>query len=79
MTESEDRLVIFQPSGRRGRFAVGTPLLDAARALGVYIESVCGGRAMCARCQIEVTEGRFDKHGVTSRAEAQTLRLRYFG
>ena len=64
--EAIDKLVVFQPSGRRGRFRVGTPLLDAARALGVYIESVCGGRAMCARCQIEVTEGQFDKHGITS-------------
>ena len=64
--DTEDRLVVFQPSGRRGRFALGTPLLDAARSLGVYIESVCGGRAMCARCQIEVTEGRFDTYGVVS-------------
>ena len=64
--ETGDHLVVFQPSGRRGRFAPGTPLLDAARSLGVYIESVCGGRAMCARCQIEVTEGRFDSYGVVS-------------
>ena len=61
-------LVVFMPSGRRGRFATGTPLLDAARTLGVYVESVCGGRGLCGRCQIEVAEGVFDKHGVTSRA-----------
>ena len=67
--DNDEKLVVFQPSGRRGRFAVGTPLLDAARSLGVYVESVCGGRAMCARCQIEVTEGQFDKYGVVSRAE----------
>ncbi|MBX3569168.1 MAG: DUF4445 domain-containing protein [Rhizobiaceae bacterium] len=54
------------PSGKRGRFAVGTPLLDAARSLGVYVESVCGGRATCGRCQIEVQEGNFAKHGITS-------------
>ena len=36
-------LVIFTPSGRRGRFATGTTVLDAARALGVDIDSVCGG------------------------------------
>ncbi len=57
------------PSGRRGRFPLGTPLLDAARQLGVYIESVCGGRGLCGRCQIEVTEGEFSKHGIVSRAE----------
>ncbi|MFB2551745.1 ASKHA domain-containing protein [Ensifer soli] len=57
------------PSGRRGRFAVGTPVLDAARALGVYVESVCGGRGICGRCQIEVQEGQFAKHGITSANE----------
>jgi uncharacterized 2Fe-2S/4Fe-4S cluster protein (DUF4445 family) len=62
----QDPLVLFMPSGRRGRFPVGTPVLDAARALGVYIESVCGGRGICGRCQIEVQEGQFAKHGITS-------------
>ncbi|WP_198585888.1 ASKHA domain-containing protein [Pararhizobium haloflavum] len=54
------------PSGKRGRFPAGTPLLDAARDLGVYVESVCGGRGICGRCQIEVQEGQFAKHGITS-------------
>lgn len=54
------------PSGKRGRFPVGTPVLDAARQLGVYIESVCGGRATCGRCQIEVQEGNFAKHKIVS-------------
>ena len=60
--------VVFQPSGRRGTFAVGTPLLDAARSLGVYVESVCGGRGICGRCQILVSEGTFAKEGLTSDA-----------
>ncbi|MCB1453970.1 MAG: 2Fe-2S iron-sulfur cluster binding domain-containing protein, partial [Rhizobiaceae bacterium] len=54
------------PSGKRGRFPKGTPVLDAARQLGVYVESVCGGRATCGRCQIEVQEGQFAKHKITS-------------
>ncbi len=57
------------PSGKRGRFPVGTPVLDAARTLGVYIESVCGGRATCGRCQVEVQEGNFAKHGIVSSNE----------
>ncbi|MNR92266.1 2Fe-2S ferredoxin [compost metagenome] len=61
-----DPLVLFMPSGKRGRFAVGTPVLDAARQLGVYVESVCGGRATCGRCQILVQEGSFAKHGIIS-------------
>lgn len=67
MTESrQDYLVVFSPSGRRGRFAEGTPLLEAARSLGVDIDSVCGGRALCGRCQVSVSEGEFPKHGIVS-------------
>ncbi|MFX5142118.1 2Fe-2S iron-sulfur cluster-binding protein, partial [Acinetobacter baumannii] len=40
--------------------------LEAARKLGVYVESVCGGRATCGRCQIEVQEGNFAKHKIVS-------------
>ncbi|MFN0262741.1 ASKHA domain-containing protein [Tepidamorphus sp. 3E244] len=57
------------PSGKRGRFAPGTPVLEAARSLGVYIESVCGGRGICGRCQVEQQTGEFAKHGITSKAE----------
>jgi uncharacterized 2Fe-2S/4Fe-4S cluster protein (DUF4445 family) len=64
-----DPLVLFMPSGKRGRFPAGTPVLDAARQLGVYVESVCGGRATCGRCQIEVQEGHFAKHKITSSNE----------
>jgi uncharacterized 2Fe-2S/4Fe-4S cluster protein (DUF4445 family) len=63
---STDPLVLFMPSGKRGRFPIGTPLLDAARQLGVYVESVCGGRATCGRCQIEVQAGNFAKHKIVS-------------
>jgi uncharacterized 2Fe-2S/4Fe-4S cluster protein (DUF4445 family) len=62
----KDPLVLFMPSGKRGRFPVGTSVLDAARSLGVYVESVCGGRATCGRCQIEVQEGNFAKHKIIS-------------
>jgi uncharacterized 2Fe-2S/4Fe-4S cluster protein (DUF4445 family) len=65
MTE-QNPLIVFTPSGKRGRFAIGTPVLQAARALGVDIDSVCGGRAICGRCQITVGEGEFAKHGITS-------------
>ncbi|WEX76105.1 ASKHA domain-containing protein [Sinorhizobium numidicum] len=67
--DKNDPLVLFMPSGKRGRFPVGTPVLDAARSLGVYVESVCGGRGICGRCQVEVQEGRFAKHGITSSNE----------
>jgi len=64
-----DHLVLFMPSGKRGRFAAGKTVLDAARELGVHLESVCGGRGICGRCQIEMQEGRFAKHGITSASD----------
>ncbi len=57
------------PSGKRGRFPEGTPILQAARSLGVDIDSVCGGRATCGRCQVVVSEGEFAKLGVTSKSD----------
>jgi len=70
--ETPGFLVVFTPSGRRGRFPSGTPLLQAARTLGVDVDSVCGGRSICGRCQILVAEGSFAKHGIESRADHVT-------
>jgi uncharacterized 2Fe-2S/4Fe-4S cluster protein (DUF4445 family) len=64
----DGHLVVFTPSGRRGRFPAGTTVLDAARQLGVDLDSVCGGRGICGRCQVEVSEGEHAKHAVTSSA-----------
>jgi len=68
--QANEALVVFTPSGKRGRFPVGTPLLQAARYLNVDIDSVCGGRGICGRCQILVSEGEFAKFGITSAAES---------
>ena len=65
----EGPLVIFTPSGRRGRMPSGTTVLDAARAVGVDIDSVCGGRGICGRCQVQQGVGSFAKHGIESRSE----------
>lgn len=62
---SSDPLVIFTPSGKRGHFPAGTPILTAARQLGVDLDSVCGGRGICSKCQITPSYGEFPKHGVT--------------
>ena len=67
MIPPADYKAVFLPSGKRGSFAAGTTLLQAARSLGVDIDSVCGGRAMCGRCQILCSEGDFPKQGISSR------------
>jgi uncharacterized 2Fe-2S/4Fe-4S cluster protein (DUF4445 family) len=69
---ADEALIVFTPSGRRGRFALGTPVLQAARTLGVDIDSVCGGRGICGRCQVNLAEGEFAKHGIVSRQEHLT-------
>ena len=67
---TKDPLVIFTPSGKRGTFPVGTPILTAARQLGVDLDSVCGGRGICSKCQITPSFGEFPKHGLTVAEDA---------
>jgi len=61
--------IVFTPSGRRGSFSYGTTVLAAARSLGLDIDSVCGGRGLCGRCQVTVAEGDFAKHAIHSRSD----------
>ncbi|HEV8372031.1 MAG TPA: ASKHA domain-containing protein [Actinomycetota bacterium] len=65
MTEAR---AVFTPSGRRGSFPTGTSVLDAARSLGVDLDSICGGRGICGRCQVAVSEGTHAKLAIESRA-----------
>ena len=62
--------VVFTPSGRQGEVERGTNLLNAARELGVDLDTVCGGRGICGRCQVVPEVGEFAKHGITSTADA---------
>ncbi len=56
--DSEDFIKItFQPSGKRGLIKRGTTLLEAARRLGVDIETTCGGRESCGKCKVRLDNG----------------------
>ncbi|MGH1477638.1 MAG: 2Fe-2S iron-sulfur cluster-binding protein, partial [Geminicoccales bacterium] len=66
---TDTALIVFTPSGKRGSFPIGTPVLQAAQKLGVDLDSICGGRGLCGRCQVTLGEGEFAKHGITSKAE----------
>ena len=67
---SSKPLVVFTPSGKRGHFEKGTSILQIARQLGVDLDSVCGGRGICSKCQITPSYGEFTKHGVTVAPDA---------
>ncbi|WP_424970310.1 ASKHA domain-containing protein [Dinoroseobacter sp. S76] len=62
--ETGEAMVVFTPSGQRGHVAKGTSVLDAARQLGVDLDSVCGGRGICSKCQITPSFGSFPKFGL---------------
>ena len=66
--------LILMPSGRRGKVDDGATVMDAARQMGVEIESICGGRQTCHKCRVVVEKGRFDKHGITSGEDHLTPR-----
>ena len=67
--DAESYTVVFQPSGRQGRVAAGMTLLEAARQLGVGVDSICGGRQTCGKCKVHVESGQFPKYAITSAAD----------
>lgn len=71
---NRDHLVFFSPSGKRDRFPEGTTVLEAARRLGVDLDSVCGGRGICGRCRVVPVDGANPKLGVVSASDHLTPR-----
>lgn len=65
-TDNDSCTIALMPAGRRGQVARGTNLLEAARQLGVELESICAGRQTCGKCQVSVESGSFPKHALTS-------------
>ena len=65
-----DIRVVFTPSGLAGTVPEGTSVLDAARTLGVDLDTVCGGRGVCGHCQVLPTTGSFAKWSIESDASA---------
>ncbi|MCB1675259.1 MAG: 2Fe-2S iron-sulfur cluster binding domain-containing protein, partial [Halioglobus sp.] len=59
-----DHEVIFMPSGIKGKIKDGVNLLDAARELGVGVESICGGTGACCKCKVQILEGTYDSNGL---------------
>lgn len=57
--------LIFMPSGVQTTGETGETVFDVALREGVDIQSICGGKGLCKRCQIEVEPGAFAKFKVT--------------
>lgn len=75
MSEAEGVRVLFTPSGRQGEFPHGVNVLDAARNLAVDLDSICGGRGICGRCQVRLGSSKgvpLDPSRVSSPNEVET-------
>jgi uncharacterized 2Fe-2S/4Fe-4S cluster protein (DUF4445 family) len=68
-------MIVFQPSGVRGKVTDGTTILDAARQLGAGLESICGGKGTCGKCKIRIEEGYFAKYGIRSAIASVATRI----
>lgn len=62
--------LVFTPSGLDASVETGISVLDAARQLGVDLDSVCGGRGICGRCQVTPSIGEFAKWGIHATVDA---------
>ena len=73
MAEPRTFEVDFEPAGRRVRVEAGTQLLEAARAAGIGLASVCGGDGTCGRCRVVVMAGELpDPSDADRRALSRT-------
>ena len=50
----------FEPSGVEAEAEIGSNLLDAALESGVHINASCGGRGVCGKCRVTVSEGQVE-------------------
>jgi uncharacterized 2Fe-2S/4Fe-4S cluster protein (DUF4445 family) len=71
--------VLFTPSGRQGEVSVGTTILDAARSLGVDLDSICGGRGICGRCQVQLGSSKTVPLDPTRLSDPGPTELEYRG
>ena len=69
ISKSKNPIVVFTPSGLRGAVKSGTTVLDAARQLGVDLDSVCGGRGICTKCKVKPSFGNFSKFNIEAKVD----------
>lgn len=68
--------VVFQPDGKRGVFKAGTTVLEAARTLGVDINTVCGGTGACGKCVVRIASGETPPPSAAERRHISVRNLR---
>lgn len=61
--------VIFTPSGQKAAAEDGESVYDVALKSGVDMQSICGGKGLCHRCQVEIEPGTHAKFQITVGAD----------
>jgi 2Fe-2S ferredoxin len=64
--------VVVRPGGMEYEAALGETLMDAARSLGYYWPTTCGGQGVCTTCLSEIVSGG-ELLAEMSRSERKTL------
>ena len=59
--------VRFPPNENTIEVESGTTLMEDAEKAGVHINNLCGGKGVCGRCRVQITNGkiRADKHSIS--------------
>ncbi|MBW1735600.1 MAG: DUF4445 domain-containing protein [Deltaproteobacteria bacterium] len=59
--------VTFLPDGKTVEVESGTTVMEAAQKAGVYINSLCGGKGVCGKCRVQISDGRVraDKNSIS--------------
>ncbi len=60
-----EHAIIFTPSGIRSNAEEGENIYEVALRAGVDMQSICGGKGQCRRCQIELATGKHAKFNLT--------------
>jgi uncharacterized 2Fe-2S/4Fe-4S cluster protein (DUF4445 family) len=65
----------FLPDGKTIDVEAGTTIMEAAQTAGVHINNLCGGKGVCGRCRVKVTNGkiRADKHSISLLSREEIL------
>lgn len=52
--------VHFEPDGKSIFVLKGTSIVEAAGKAGIILETPCGGKGVCGKCKVQVTQGEVD-------------------
>lgn len=55
------------PEGKQYDFASGKNLMEIMLGAGLFIDNACGGKGLCGKCRVRITEGDAGEAGETER------------